>query len=323
MPPPACIVVLNYNGRMLLERFLPSLVKTDYQPLEVVVVDNASTDDSVAWLQANWPQVTVLALSENRGWSGGNNAGARYALEKGHRYLIFANNDIEPHPGWVREAVKLATAHPEFGMIGFEVHNMELSRPAFEAACRKLETARWHEVRDVMGCSLFCDATVFKAIGFFDETYRFYVDETDFEYRVLQAGWRGAELNVPVWHLSEASVRTLGWQRGYLQMRNDIRFRVKLGGWRATLISVMNVLNHACNPWLRWDSEKEPWKDRYRLASWPVNAALALAAIGWNVLHLPQTRRAGRADLERIARHRSMGAGSRHCCADATRSVSD
>lgn len=303
--PSVCLVVLNYNGRQLLERFLPLIARTHYQPLELVVVDNASTDDSVAWLHANWPKVTVLAQKENRGWSGGNNIGVRYAMEKGHRYVLFANNDIEPHPEWVTEAVKLAVLRPECGIIGFRVFNLDLNRRAFEEACAGLRDVEWHEVRDVMGCSLFCSTAVFETIGYFDEDYQFYVDETDFEYRALQGGWRAAELNVPVWHLSEASTVHLGWRRSYLQMRNDIRFRVKLGGWRATLGAVKSVLMHACHPGLRWDSQAEPWKDRYRPSCWPVNAALALAAVGWNVCHLRQTRLAGRAAREKIEKCRA------------------
>jgi GT2 family glycosyltransferase len=300
-PPSVCLVILNYNGRALLERFLPSLSKTDYQPLEIVVVDNASADDSCAWLQAHWPQVTLLRSPRNLAWAGGNNTGIRYALEKGHRYIVLANNDIEPHPGWIRRAVESAGAHPACGIIGFQLFEEERSRPAFEDACRQLSAPDWRETDNVMGCAMFCDRGVFDGVGLFDEGYEYYFDETDLERRALDAGWRMAALNVPVWHLGEASTRKLGWRRGYLQMRSLLRFSFKQRGLAAGLRAIITVLNRACNPWLRLNWEGDYTLRRYRPASLPVNAALALAAIGWNLAALPQTLRAGRADREKIA----------------------
>jgi GT2 family glycosyltransferase len=300
------MVILNYNGRGILDRFLPALARTDYQPLELVVVDNASADDSVAWLRANWPQVTILSQPLNRYWAGGNNAGIRYALEKGYRYIVFANNDIEPHPCWVREAVQLAEAQPDLGFIGFRLFNQEPTRPAFEAASRQWSQREWRAVEHVDGCSLFCRADVFRAIGPFDEDYLIYAEESDWECRALLAGWRAAELNVPVWHFGEATMRRVALRRGYLQMRNVIRLQLKLHGAAAALGMTRTVLNRACNPWLRLDTDADYLLKRYRPASPPVNAALALAAIGWNLWKLPQTLRAGRRDRGLIEASRAQ-----------------
>ncbi len=304
-PPSVCLVVLNYNGRALLERFLPSLVKTDYQPLEVVVVDNASTDDSCGWLQARWPQITLLRSPRNLAWAGGNNVGIRHALEKGHRYVVLANNDIEPHPNWIRRAVEFAGAYPAHGIVGFRLFEEERTRQAFENACRQSPPPDWHETENIMGCAMFCDSELFRGVGLFDEGYEFYFDELDLEARALGAGWRLAELNVPVWHLGEASTSRLGLRRAYFQMRSLLRFSVKQRGMAAGLRAVVTVLNRACNPWLRLNWEGDYTLRRYRPASLPVNAVLALAAIGWNIVALPQTLRAGRMDRERIARYRA------------------
>ena len=304
-PPSVCLVILNYNGRALLERFLPSLARTDYQPLEIVVVDNASTDDSCGWLQARWPQITLLRSPRNLAWAGGNNVGIRHALEKRHRYIVLANNDIEPHPGWIRRAVEFAGGHPAHGLMGFHLFEKECTRPAFENACRQLPAPDWRETENIMGCAMFCDSGLFDGIGLFDEGYEYYFDEQDLEARALRAGWRMAELNVPVWHLGEASTRRLGLRRGYLQMRSLVRFSVKQRGVAAGLRAAVTVLNRACNPWLRLNWDGDYTLRRYRPASLPVNALLALAAIGWNVAALPQTLRAGRMDRERIARCRA------------------
>ena len=308
-PPSVCVIVLNYNGRELLERFLPLIARTDYQPLELVVVDNASTDDSCGWLRAHWPQVTLLQSPANLAWAGGNNIGVRYALQKGHRYIVLANNDIEPHPSWIRGAVEFATANPTCWIVGFQLFNREPTRPAFETACREARFSGWHEVEQVTGCAMFCDSEVFRALGLFDETYWIYAEESDLEERALQAGCRMVEISVPVWHLGEATMSRVALKRAYLQMRNVIRLHFKLRGILAGLRMSKTVLNRACNPWLKLNLDGDYTLRRYRPASLFTNAVLASAAIGWNLLGLPQTLAAGRRDRARIARYRAGGAG--------------
>jgi GT2 family glycosyltransferase len=299
--PSVCIIVLNYNGRELLERFMPSLVTTDYEPLELVVVDNASTDNSVDWLQTHYPQVTILKQSQNLFWAGGNNAGIHYALERGYQYVLFANNDIEPHPRWVREAVNFAVSHANYGIVGFRLFNRVSERSAFEAACRELSGINWHEVNFVMGCSLFCRAEIFTAIGLFDEHYVLYWEETDLERRALKAGWRAAEIGVPVWHLNEATTIQLGLKRAFYEMRSSIRFQLKLGGFKAGLRAAKSLLYYVSNPWTKITPSQEWLAFRYRPSNWFINTVLALSAIAWNVVHIVATRRKGKADIDRIA----------------------
>lgn len=299
--PSVCLVILNYNGRGLLGRFLPSLTKSDYSPLEIVVVDNASSDDSVGWLRTRWPQITLLRAPRNLSWPGGNNLGVRYALEKGHRYILLANNDIEPHPRWIHEAVQHAQAYPEHGVIGYQLFNLDVTRPAFEASSRQFTTARWCTVDHVTGCAMLCDAEIFKAIGLFDEVYFNYAEETDWEIRAMRAGWQMAELDVPIWHLGEGTLRRVVLRRSFRQMRGSVRLKFKLHGILEGLLMCKTVLNRACNPWARLDFEHDYTLQRYRPASLPVNGILALGAIGWNLVALPQTLYAGYRDQKRIA----------------------
>ncbi len=299
--PSVCLVILNYNGRRLLPRFLPALVATDYRPLEIVLVDNASTDDSMGWLRARWPKITLLQSSTNLAWAGGNNIGIRYALEKGHRYVVLANNDIEPHPAWIREAVELIGKEPSIGIVGFKLFNREITRPAFERAVAHYSKPTWSETDNVSGAAMFCDTVLFRSLGLIDETYWIYAEETDFEHRAGLAGWKMAELSVPIWHLGEGTMRKVALKRAYLQMRNVIRFCFKLHGIFRGLLMCKTVLNRACSPWLRLDLEHDYTLGRYRPASLPVNGMLALGAIAWNLLALPQTLCAGYRDRKRIA----------------------
>jgi len=99
MPDPeVAIVVLNYNGRDLLETYLPSICDLDYDNYRVIVVDNASTDDSVPFLREHYPEITVVEKAENVGIASGYNAGAEATPEAD--YCWFMNNDV--HSSLVR-----------------------------------------------------------------------------------------------------------------------------------------------------------------------------------------------------------------------------
>ena len=120
-----------------------------------------------------------------------------------------------------------------------------------------------------------------------------------------RAGWQMVELNVPVWHMGEASTRKMGLRRAYLQMRNMIRLCFKLDGFLAGLRIIKTILNRACNPWLKLDFETDYTFWRYRPSTLSVNAFLVLAAIGWNFIRLPQTFYRGCLEKKLIARCRA------------------
>lgn len=127
--PRVSVVVVSWNGRALLERFLPGVVA--HSPdAEILVVDNGSDDDSVAWLGAHLPTVKVLALAENRGFCGGNNAGLAAASGA---YVVFLNNDVETTPGWLDPLVAHLDAHP--GVAAVQPKLLQLDeRTRFEYA---------------------------------------------------------------------------------------------------------------------------------------------------------------------------------------------
>ncbi|MDR2683324.1 MAG: glycosyltransferase, partial [Dysgonamonadaceae bacterium] len=103
------IVILNWNGRKLLEQFLPSVVQ--YSPPEeadIIVADNGSTDDSIAFLQKQYPSVIVRALERNYGFAEGYNralAGLNYP------YVVLLNSDVEVTPDWLRTGIDYLEAH--------------------------------------------------------------------------------------------------------------------------------------------------------------------------------------------------------------------
>jgi GT2 family glycosyltransferase len=102
--PKVGIVILNWNGQGYLEKFLPSVLATQYENFEVIVSDNGSTDDSIALLQNKFPQVRVIRLDQNYGFAKGYNL----TLEKVQAdYYAILNSDIEVEPGWLKHIIYL------------------------------------------------------------------------------------------------------------------------------------------------------------------------------------------------------------------------
>ncbi|RYZ47395.1 MAG: glycosyltransferase, partial [Chitinophagaceae bacterium] len=100
--PSVAIVILNWNGKHHLAQFLPSVFTTTYTNIKLVVADNASTDDSISFLQTTYPQVTVLPLTQNHGFAKGYNEALKLVEAD---YFMLLNSDVEITPGWLQPMV--------------------------------------------------------------------------------------------------------------------------------------------------------------------------------------------------------------------------
>src|SRR4051812_12226358 len=110
LPGETTIAILNYDGRTLLERVLPSVANQDHPSFRVVVVDNGSSDGSADWLRRAWPQVHVVELPENVGVTAALNRAVESADGE---FVALLNNDIELERGWLRALCDELRAHPE------------------------------------------------------------------------------------------------------------------------------------------------------------------------------------------------------------------
>src|SRR3989339_2018211 len=102
--PKVAAVILNWNGKNFLEKFLPSVVASTYPDLEIVVGDNASTDDSIEFLQKNYPSVRIIQNDKNFGFAGGYNRILEHLVAE---YFILLNSDVEVSPGWIEPVIHL------------------------------------------------------------------------------------------------------------------------------------------------------------------------------------------------------------------------
>lgn len=305
------IIVLNYNGRENehLEYCLPSILATDYENLELVLVDNDSGDDSLQYVKDNFPEVTVLPLDENRGWAGGNNAGIEYSIEAGAEYVLLANNDIRVHPQWISAAVSAAESDPAVGFVGFDVHGRVKPIPIeeWEAACEAWEETEYDYTEDhIDGLALFARVDLFSEVGSIDENYFAYGEEIDLEKRGAAAGYRRMRTNVPIWHYSSGTFGTVPLMASYLAIRNQIRLAIKHEGVGGVVQRVLALYNTACNPFLDFDADSKV-VNRRRPRNIFFNFFIVTYCLLWNLVYLRSTLRRRREDYAKV---RESDAGS-------------
>ena len=97
-------MILNWNGKHHLQQFLPSVIKTSYPNLRIIVADNASTDDSISFLRANFPQVELILLPQNFGFAKGYNEALRQVESD---YYVLLNSDVEVTAEWLEPMISL------------------------------------------------------------------------------------------------------------------------------------------------------------------------------------------------------------------------
>jgi glycosyltransferase involved in cell wall biosynthesis len=305
--PSVCVIVLNYNGRQHLEYCLPSILATDYNALTIVVVDNASSDDSVEFVRQHHPKANLVVSTVNLGWSGGNNLGIEYARRIGAEYVILANNDIRVDTRWVREAVQVAQQDSQIGIVGFRILEPRGGEydAGFTHAVAEWSELKINEPRWVDGMAMFFRTSVFEHIGLIDEGFFVYGEDNDLERRARKAGYHVVEINVAVWHLGQGFFGKVPLRAGKLQIRNDLRLSLKHDDLLGVLYQVARHFGKGCLPFVKID-RNDPVAQRLHPSNIFVNFGILLYAIGWNIWHLPATLRRRHEDNQRALKTRHL-----------------
>jgi GT2 family glycosyltransferase len=128
--PTTAIVILNWNGRKFLEKFLPFVTASTGPGVEVIVADNASTDDSVSFLRERYPGMRVIEMDRNRGFAGGYNEALKQVESD---YYVLLNSDVEVGPGWIEPVISLMEKDSSIGACQPKIR-MYSDRESFEYA---------------------------------------------------------------------------------------------------------------------------------------------------------------------------------------------
>lgn len=234
----ASVIVPTWNGARLLEPCLTALEAQTYEPLEVLVVDDGSTDETPELVTRAFPRARLIRLPANRRFAGAANVGLRSARGE---VLLLLNNDAVAEATWVERSVSALEIAPDVGSVASKILYADgrtinsagdgFSRAgiAFQHGSGQPDGPRWSEAGEVFGASGAAAAyrrQMLKEVGLFDEALVMYLEDVDLAFRARLRGWRcWFEPSARVAHVGGASAG--GPLASYYNGRNTIRVFVK------------------------------------------------------------------------------------------------
>ena len=241
--PPLTVLVVNWNGRAYLEDCLGSLLDESYQPLRVILVDNASEDDSVGYTRARFPTVEIVEAAENLRWAGGNNLGLAQVRDEvlAGGYVLLLNNDTIVPQGSLERLVLGLHREPRAWVATPRIcYADDPARAWYDGGAvgswtgwirhRGLRQLTGHLGSETSfvdygtGCALLLGAEALAHVGQLDESYHFYGEDTDYCLRIGAAG--GGILHVPralVLHKVSATLGSGSPRKVYLRARSHVQ----------------------------------------------------------------------------------------------------
>lgn len=208
MPSPKVYIsILNWNGISDTVPCIESILKSDYDNYHIIVVDNASSDNSVSVIREKFPTITLLENTTNAGFTGGNNIAIKHALENGADYIWLLNNDTEIDSSTISGIIRLAERDSSIGMVSPVISYYEdKSRIQFCGAsidpstmAMTFFTDTYLEKNEIIasdiflwGTALLIKADLLQRIGGLDDSLFMYWEDTEFSLRVIKAGYLGA-----------------------------------------------------------------------------------------------------------------------------------
>ena len=202
MNPLLSIIIPNWTGARFLPTCLDSLAQQTYAPLEIIVVDNASSDESCDLIKSNYPDVILIELPENLGFTGACNTGIEAAAGE---YIALLNNDTEVDPGWAAAIMDAFTRHPQVGSVASKMllfdqrDRFHTAGDFFTLAGRagnrgvwQPDTGQYDEeayVFSACGGSAVYRRIMLEEIGLLDNDFFFSGEDVDLGWRAQLAGW--------------------------------------------------------------------------------------------------------------------------------------
>lgn len=244
------VVILNWNTADFLRRFLPGLLASvrKVPGCEVIVADNASTDDSMAVMTGEFPDVRTLGFEKNLGFTGGYNEAFRLICQEANspEYFLLINSDIEVPEDWLQPLVQWMDTHPECGACAPKLHSW-YDREVFEYAgaaggyidrygypfCRgrvlkrvEEDNGQYDSPADVFwatGACLMVRSSVFEHLGGLDDRFFAHMEEIDLCWRMQLSGWRVTVVpRSVVWHVGGGTLPQSSPFKLFLNYRNNL-----------------------------------------------------------------------------------------------------
>ncbi len=243
------VVILNWNGREFLEKFLPGVIdNTISDDTEIIVADNGSDDDSVEWLSISFPAIRIIKLERNWGYAGGYNRALRQVEAE---YYILLNSDVKVEKGWSEKLVTFMEMHPRVGACQPKIRSFE--KPSFfEYAgaaggfidkhgytfCRgrifktiEEDRGQYNDTREIFWASGSCmavRASAFEQCDGLDEAFFVHMEEIDLCWRMQNAGYIICYVSdAVVWHVGGGTLSYDSPEKVYYNFRNSLMMLAK------------------------------------------------------------------------------------------------
>lgn len=231
--PLVSIIIVNFNGKKWLDKCLSSLSVQSFRNLEIILVDNRSTDDSVLLVKNNFPKVKVVEAGANLGFAGGNNEGVKHAKGK---YILLLNNDTYVENDFVEKFLDAFNEIPRLGIVQSKIVLMNDPEKLDTCGAFWTDTSFLYYVGNnkdeslpkynkpfkifaAKGASVLIKRELIEKVGLFDNDFWSYYEETDFCHRAWIAGYE-------VWYWPKAVCyhaiggTSLTFKNDYIQFHN-------------------------------------------------------------------------------------------------------
>jgi riboflavin kinase/FMN adenylyltransferase len=247
-----CIAILNYNGEELLESYLPQVLYSSEELINIAVIDNASTDESVAYIQDWHPEVQILELPQNYGFAEGYNRGMEYIDTD---YTVILNSDVNVSTNWLDPILKRMDENPNLAIVQPKILSLE-EKSNFEYAgacggymdnlgypyCRgrifdhvEVDEQQYQSIENIdwaTGAAMVVRTDIFKSLGGFDKDYFAHMEEIDFCIRARAAGYTIEVMpESVVYHLGGGTLDYGNPRKVYLNFRNSLYTLYKNESW--------------------------------------------------------------------------------------------
>lgn len=245
------LIVLTYRMREVVRSCIQSILRLDYPNYRLVIVDNGSADGTEEMLRDEFPGLTVIQTGSNLGYTGGNNRGIEYAIEKGADYVLLINPDtVLANPLFLVEMIEHTEEHPETGIAGprvflrdaGRVQNTVLFPPGLwlnsinwiryriKPSSLALSRDETVETKVLNGVCLLIRTSCLRQIGLFDENIFMYIEDADMDYRARRHGWRVKYLPIDsVIHKQKQDGYHMTGQVSFFLKRNSVYYLHKIG----------------------------------------------------------------------------------------------
>ncbi|WP_293907894.1 MULTISPECIES: glycosyltransferase family 2 protein [unclassified Sphingobacterium] len=241
--PKVAVVILNWNGRFFLEKFLPSVYNSSYPNVEFVIGDNASDDDSISFVKQYYPTITVLENDKNYGFAGGYN---KILQRVDADYYVLLNSDVEVSQNWIEPVIEYLERNPSLAAAQPKIRSFH-NKQKFEhagAAGGYLDYFGFpfckgrilHEVEDdigqydaeseifwASGAALFIRSEAWKEANGLDEDFFAHMEEIDLCWRLKRMGYGiGYCPRSIVYHVGGGTLNASNPKKTYLNFRNNM-----------------------------------------------------------------------------------------------------